>query len=182
LTRYTHQLVKRWGRIYYGLSVVLRPPGTLAIAIGWLALFTPNRAGTSAVVMPLAMYSAVEWANWAAILLFFGLGIWSVIVLGVRRSFLFRRLDDGLITSGPYALVRHPQFLSAIGITLFNALIHTGYRTSWLTPDNSNPLLNWALFTLALWVLSILEEWELVSHFGTEYSDYMQKVPRIFPN
>jgi protein-S-isoprenylcysteine O-methyltransferase Ste14 len=51
-----------------------------------------------------------------------------------------------------------------------------------MTPDYSNPMLNWALFTLALWLLPILEERELVSHFGTGYSNYMKKVPRIVPD
>ena len=182
LTRHTHQLGKRWGRIYYALSTVVRPLGILAIAAGWLALFTPYRPSPSAGVTLLVNYSVVEYVNWAAILLFFGLGVWAVAVLGIRRSFLFRRVDDPLITRGPYGLVRHPQFLSAVGITLFNALIHAGYGISWLSPNYSNPLLNWALFTLALWVLAILEERELISHFGEEYREYTKRVPRIFPN
>jgi hypothetical protein len=74
-----------------------------------------------------------------------GLGFRSVDVLGIRRSFIFRRLADGLIPHGPLAMVRHPQFLFAIGITLFNALIHTGYRTSWRMPNYSNPLPSRAL-------------------------------------
>jgi protein-S-isoprenylcysteine O-methyltransferase Ste14 len=182
LTRYTHQLGNRWGKSYYLLSVILRPLGILAIAAGWLALFTPYRAGTTVEVFPMVTYSSVEWVNWAAILLFFALGVWSVAVLGVRRSFLFRRVDDKLVTRGPYALIRHPQFLSAIGITLFNALIHTGFRLSWLSPDYSNPLLNAALFALSLWVLAVLEDRELETHFGEEYREYAKRVPRIFPN
>ena len=39
-----------------------------------------------------------------------------------------------------------------------------------MTPDYSNPVPNWALFTLALWLLPILEERELARRFGTEYS------------
>jgi protein-S-isoprenylcysteine O-methyltransferase Ste14 len=182
LTRYTHQLGKRWGSLYYIFSAVLRPVGVLAIAAGWLALFTPYRAGTTVEVTPLITHSAVEWVNWAAILLFFAFGIWSVIVLGVRRSFLFRRVDDKLVRSGPYALVRHPQFLSAIGITLFNALIHAGLQTPWFSPDFSNPLLNAALFALSLWILAVLEDRELESHFGEEYLEYARRVPRIIPN
>jgi protein-S-isoprenylcysteine O-methyltransferase Ste14 len=182
LTRYTHQLGNRRGRFYNLLSILLRPLGILAIAAGWLALFTPYRAGTGIVVNPLVTYSAVEWVHWAAILLCFGFGVWSVAVLGIRRSFLFRHVDDKLVTRGPYALVRHPQFLSAIGITLFSALIHSGLWVSWLGPDYSNPLLNAALFALSLWVLAILEDRELETRFGEEYREYARRVPRIFPN
>jgi protein-S-isoprenylcysteine O-methyltransferase Ste14 len=182
LTRHTHQLGTRWGKGYYALSTILRPLGIVAIAAGWLALFTPYRADTSVAVTPVVTHSAVEWVNWSAILLFFLLGIWSVAVLGIRRSFLFRRVDDKLVTSGPYTLVRHPQFLSAIGITLFNSLIHAGLRTSWFYPDYSNPLLNAALFAVSLWVLAVLEDRELEAHFGEAYREYARRVPRIIPN
>lgn len=182
LTRYTHQLGTRWGKLYYAISVVIRPLGVLAITVGWLALVTPYRAGDSAYVDPWATGTWVEIVNWLALLLFFGFGLWSVFVLGIRRSFLFRRVDDGLITRGPYRLVRHPQFLSAIGLTLFSCLVHAEIPMSYFSPRYANLGLNWGLFTLALWVLSILEERELVSHFGEEYRDYARKVPRIIPN
>ena len=42
-------------------------------------------------------------------------------------------------------------------------------------------LVNWALFTIALLVLSILEDRELGSHFGEEFKEYKGKVPRLFP-
>ena len=41
---------------------------------------------------------------------------------------------------------------------------------------------NWACFTLALWVLAILEEQELEAHFGEAYQAYARRVPRLFPN
>jgi protein-S-isoprenylcysteine O-methyltransferase Ste14 len=182
LTRHTHQLGRRWGKLYYGISMVIRPLGVLAIAAGWMALMTPYGAGRTAYVNLWATGTWAEIVNWAALLLFFGFGLWSVFALGLRRSFLFRRVDDKLVTRGPYGLVRHPQFLSAIGLTLFSFLIHSEYPMSYFGPQYANLGLNWALFTLALWVLSILEERELLSHFGEEYRDYMRRVPRIFPN
>ena len=41
---------------------------------------------------------------------------------------------------------------------------------------------NWALFTVVLWVLSILEDRELAAHFRGEYEEYARRVPRLFPN
>jgi len=38
------------------------------------------------------------------------------------------------------------------------------------------------LFSLSLWLLSILEEQELLSHFGDEFREYARKVPRLLPN
>ena len=96
----------------------------------------------------------------------------------------FRRADDNLITRGPYALVRHPQFLSAIGITFFSVRLYnpTGFaafgRAGYLHSLDAN----WALLTLALWVLAILEDRELAKHFGEEYEEYARRVPRVLPN
>ncbi|MBN1439347.1 MAG: hypothetical protein JW929_08065 [Anaerolineales bacterium] len=42
--------------------------------------------------------------------------------------------------------------------------------------------MNWSLFTLALWVPALLEERELVGHFGGAYRDYQGSVPCLFPN
>ena len=189
-TRYTHQLGKRWGRAYYGLSIAIRPLGVLLIAFGWLVLYAPSapeiwgpyvRSG----LLPLG--NAAEVLCWLAILLFFGLGVWAVIKLGFRRSFLFRHVDDPLITGGPYALVRHPQFLSAIGIAFFGALLYGPYAggpfSDYFYQDGlTYMLMNWAMFTLSLWLLAILEDRELTAHFGDEYREYAKRVPRMLPN
>ena len=180
LTRYTHQLGQRLGISYYLFSAVARPLGILLIAIGWLALYATE--APPFMHYPLGWLPQGNWsiAFWLGILTFFGLGMWSVVILGVRRSFFFRRFDDPLITHGPYALVRHPQFLSAIGITFFGIQLFNpveSFYTTFLSPQ-----MNWILFTCALWLLSILEDRELAAHFGTQYEEYAQRVPRLFPN
>jgi protein-S-isoprenylcysteine O-methyltransferase Ste14 len=181
LTRYTHQLGKRWGRLYYGLSLIVRPAGILLIALGWLALYAPGEEMYGYTLGWLPRKNFIDVLNWLAILLFFGLGIWSVIVLGIRRSFLYRHYDDPLITTGPYSLVRHPQFLSVIGLIFFGIqLFNPG--EFFLPFYYGNLGANWALFSLSLWLLSILEERELLAHFGDEFRDYAQKVPRLLPN
>ncbi len=127
--------------------------------------------------------SWTEVLCWAAIVLFAAFGAWSAVVLGLRRSFLYRRLDDRLVTRGPYSLVRHPQFLAAIGLTFFGVLL---FNPSEPPPYagvfyHSLPA-NWALLTVALWALSIVEDRELAAHFGDEYEGYARRVPRLFPN
>ena len=189
LTRYTHQLGKRWGRRYYLLSAGLRPLGVVLIALGWLALYSPGRHpyppfGLRALWLPHG--NATDVLCWLAVLGFFALGIWAVATLGLRQSFLYRHLDDRLITRGPYALVRHPQFLAAIGMSLFSALLFDpgAVVPFFLDPFGyfHSPLVNSVLLALAFWTLSILEDWELASHFGAEYEVYAARVPRLFPN
>lgn len=184
LTRYTHQLGQRWGTFYYALSVVVRPVGILLIGVGWMALYAPDYVR----VESFGWLPRGNWADvlcWIAIGGFFALGVWSVVTLGVRQSFLFRRVEDPLIIRGPYRLVRHPQFLSVIGMTFFVIRLFDPRLLYWSYDERVLATLldaNWALFAVALWVLSILEEQELQAHFGKAYMGYARWVPRLFPN
>lgn len=179
-TRYTHQLGSRWGNRYYLLSAIVRPAGVALIALGWLALYAID------IARPMnapGWFPRGDWLDvllWCAIGLFAALGLWSVIVLGLRRSFLYRRTDDPLVTGGPYSLVRHPQFLSAIGVVFFTIVLFN--PGSFWSIAYGDPGANWALFTLSLWALAIVEERELVLHFGEGYREYALRVPRLFPN
>jgi protein-S-isoprenylcysteine O-methyltransferase Ste14 len=187
LTRYTHQLARRWGSAYYGLSAIVRPVGILLIGIGWLALYAPDTG-----YMPPGMpsYGWLPWGSWtdilcwSAIAAFSAFGLWAVAALGFRRSFLFRHVDDGLVTHGPYAIVRHPQFLSAIGITFFTTRLFNPAEFPTLASGAYYHSLdaNWALFTVALWVLSVLEDRELAAHFGEKYREYAARVSGLLPN
>jgi protein-S-isoprenylcysteine O-methyltransferase Ste14 len=180
LTRYTHQLGMRWGGRYYLLSAVVRPAGVVLIALGWLALYAQPIPSPMNTPGWLPRGNWLDALHWLAIALFAALGAWSVAKLGLRRSFLFRRVDDPLITGGPYSLVRHPQFLSVIGMTFFVIqLYNPGEFWSTIYGD---PGANWALFTLSLWVLALIEDRELANHFGEGFKSYAQRVPRLFPN
>jgi len=188
LTRYTHQLAQRWGERYYLVSAFVRPLGVLLVVCGWMAV--------SAQPFGMAPQTLQDWLNvlgwhgrpsmlfWINMLrclgevISLGFGLWAVVMLGLRRSFLYRRLDDPLITRGPYGVVRHPQFLSAIGVTFFAAQIFPG--EFYFGPNVM--MANWALFTAALWLLALLEDRELATHFGAEYEKYARRVPRLFPN
>jgi protein-S-isoprenylcysteine O-methyltransferase Ste14 len=180
LTRYTHQLGSRWGRRYYTLSMLVRPLGIVLILLGWLALYVPQHPFGSFRPGLLPRQNEVDVLCWLAIAFFFALGLWSVATLGLRRSFLYRRTDDPLITRGPYRIIRHPQFLSAIGITFFGIQLFNPAGFSFALYGDLGA--NWSLFSLSLWVLSLLEERELVTHFGEAYRAYAQRVPRLIPN
>lgn len=179
-TRYTHQLGQRWGRFYYGVSAVLRPVGILFIGVGWMALYAPEYPFGSFLIGWLPRGEFVDVLSWVAMMGFFALGVWSVLTIGIRESFLYRRVEDELETKGPYRLVRHPQFLSAIGIIFFGIRLFNPSSFSFTVYGSLDA--NWALFTLALWLLSIEEERELRAHFGKTYEEYVRRVPRLFPN
>lgn len=189
LTRYTHQLGKRWGRFYYGLSAVIRPAGILLIAAGWLALYAPGnvpaplRTPRGYMLGWLPTRSPTEALAWLAVAGFFAFGVWALVTLGLRRSFLYRSVDDQLVTRGPYALVRHPQFLATIGMTFFATRVFQPQGFPFFAmPGYTHSIdANWLLFTLSLWVLAVLEDRELAAHFP-EYEAYARRVPRLLPN
>ena len=79
--------------------------------------------------------------------------------------------DDALLTDGPYAVVRHPRYLSVM----------TGI-TGWALAANHAGGYGVAVVSaLALLAISTLEERELVDRFGARYEDYRSRVPRFVP-
>jgi len=71
--------------------------------------------------------------------------------------------------NGPYRWVRHPLY--------FFCLIMI-----WFCPNLTlDRLLYNVLFTIWIYIGSLLEERDLVSLFGTEYREYQDKVPMLIP-
>jgi len=189
LTRYTHQLGRRWGAGYYIVSALIRPVGVVLLAAGWLALYAPTvLAGSRLFGRPVGWLprgNAWDVVWWAGVVLSCALDVWAILALGLRRSFLFRHVEDRLVTSGPYALVRHPQFLSTIALTFCSIRLFDPFAVPWGMLGGAvfyrSLNANWVLLALALWLLSILEERELVAHFGEAYRAYARRVPRLWP-
>jgi protein-S-isoprenylcysteine O-methyltransferase Ste14 len=101
-------------------------------------------------------------------LVFFGIGLLAKGWYDVYRA----SRDGRLATTGPYAAVRHPQYLG-IFIALLGQLIH------WPTI----PTLVLFPFIVAAYVhLAKREERELVSRFGENYLRYRAQVPMFWPH
>ncbi len=100
------------------------------------------------------------------------LGVWAIIVMGWRNvnvSPLIRR-DARLVTTGPYAVIRHPMY-SAVLLTLWALIIdrHSLFR---LTVG--------LILTVDLLVKIRYEERLLKNHFP-EYAAYMKTTERLIP-
>jgi len=77
-----------------------------------------------------------------------------------------------LAISGPYAKIRHPQYVGFI-------LIMAGFLVQWPT------ILTLAMFpilTIMYWRLALHEEREVEAELGEMYREYAAKVPRFIPN
>ncbi|MEJ5898358.1 MULTISPECIES: isoprenylcysteine carboxylmethyltransferase family protein [unclassified Aquabacterium] len=88
---------------------------------------------------------------------------WHVLYHAQRRH--------SLATSGPYARIRHPQYVAFVMILL-------GFLLQWPT------LLTLIMFPILLAMygrLAITEEAEMRARFGDEFERYAQKTPRFIP-
>ena len=110
-------------------------------------------------------FSALHIASYA----FLGFGFfllssaWNVLYHAQRRN--------SLATAGPYARIRHPQYVAFVMILL-------GFLLQWPT------LLTLVMFPLLLVMyakLSMTEEAEMRKQFGETYEAYALRTPRFIP-
>ncbi len=84
---------------------------------------------------------------------------------------LIHGAKGGLVTEGPYAFVRHPQYSG-----LF--LIMIGMLIQWPTIITA---LMFPVLVFIYYRLSKREEGEMIKTFGDEYKRYIEKVPMFIP-
>ena len=88
---------------------------------------------------------------------------WNVLYAAQR--------DHTLATTGPYARIRHPQYVAFI-------LIMLGFLFQWPT------LLTLAMFPILVWMyvrLARREEHEVRAEFGAAYARYAESTPAFVP-
>jgi protein-S-isoprenylcysteine O-methyltransferase Ste14 len=96
-------------------------------------------------------------------------GFW--LIAAAWRVLLAAARDDALATAGPYARVRHPQYLGFI-------LVMVGFLLQWPT------LATIVMFPVLVVVYSRLaqrEERDVRARFGAAYDSYAARTPRLVP-
>ena len=116
---------------------------------------------------------------------FFGGGVWTSIVAHVVSNGLMigglvlmgvgwrrvHRARGALVTDGPYAWIRHPQYAGLFLVTV-------GMLLQWPTLVT---LATWPLLFLIYRRLARREEREAEDRFGDAYRDYRARVPMFVP-
>lgn len=118
-------------------------------------------------------FDVMQQAGGGLILVGVFIRLWSVITLGKYfRTVIMVQKGHKVITSGPYALIRHPSYTGvlissagfAIGVgTLIGAILATA-------------IIFWSLIKRI-----DVEEKELSQKLGKEYKDYMKRTKRLLP-
>jgi len=134
-------------------------------------------AAVGQVVLAFVLYrqdanALLRNLSWAVLWISAILGWWPILWLrlrgGVAKGQSYIRTTQ-LVTSGPYALVRHPQYLagSLLGLGIAGVVQH------------------WIVTVLGVIVASIsyLGTWDedqaCLAKFSTDYEVYRQRVPRV---
>ncbi|HEY7168910.1 MAG TPA: isoprenylcysteine carboxylmethyltransferase family protein [Candidatus Binatia bacterium] len=153
-------------------SVSSRLSYAIPLALAGLLLSLRN------LPVPALQKRFLPFAAWpfvlAAVLTAAGLlfSVWARRYLGTNWSGAVT-IKEGheLITSGPYALVRHPIYTGLLLAILGSAMAIGEWRA----------VLAMALASLALWRKLRLEERWMLYQFGEAYQTYRRKVPALIP-
>jgi protein-S-isoprenylcysteine O-methyltransferase Ste14 len=104
---------------------------------------------------------------------------WTAKLLGIKSTVGYTELkpereksNGGLITSGPFSVVRHPSY-GAHSLILVGTFLITG-----ITAVGIMAIID---LLIAYFVTMELEERELLERFGDQYREYRMKVPKFFP-
>jgi len=103
--------------------------------------------------------------------------VYSVVYLRVNRK-------EGLVTSGPYRLTRHPQYLgmilSTLGLTSWSVwILNNTFGIGFLSPSQTIGV--WFIELFAYIFLAHIEELFLSRNYGETFEDYKSQVPLLIP-
>jgi len=174
-----------------------RITGIIAAILPLIQSIPPLWIWGGLMTIPLINYLVLMFTSsplnfFAAIFsLFFGGFIWELVIAAtglVMVAFsivhLRREKKAGLVRTGPYGLVRHPQYLGVILFTLTLTtrsywIITNTFGMSFLGPNET--LAVWFVTLLAYLILASIEELHLGKVFGVDYQNYRRDVGFMVP-
>jgi protein-S-isoprenylcysteine O-methyltransferase Ste14 len=114
----------------------------------------------------------LRWIGFALGLLSLAFWTWTQVTLDTRWSAQLQlRKEHSLVTSGPYARIRHPLYAAMFAWAIALALLTANWLFVAIT-----------VLTIAGTVVRVpKEEQMMLDSFGDEYRAYMQRTGRFFP-
>ena len=159
------EAVQREGRGMFIIRVVMG-----FVLLGWLILYAINPTWMKVLSVPFPNW--LRCLGFALGLASLGFWSWTQVALGKEWSpQLQLRKEHHLVTTGPYARIRHPLYTAMIGYGTSLALV----TANWL-------FIIFAIIAAGLTFARVpKEEQMLIQKFGENYKAYMQKTGRFFP-
>jgi protein-S-isoprenylcysteine O-methyltransferase Ste14 len=153
-----------------GKGVFIGRVAAFFLLIGWIVCYALNPPWVAGLRFPLP-----AWLRWLGFILGLGsLGLlaWTQVALGRQWSAQLQlRAEHHLVTTGPYARVRHPLYTAMFGLGAGFALLTA----------------NWVFALMAAVVVAGLmarvgkEERMMIALLGSEYTEYMRRTGRFLP-
>ena len=108
----------------------------------------------------------------------------GLVVLVYSIAHLRMKKKEGLVTSGPYRLVRHPQYfgiiLLTLGLTSWSVwILNNTFGIGFLSPSQTIGV--WFIQLLVYIVLASVEELYLAKNHGEAFESYTDQVPFLIP-
>ena len=159
------EAVQREGRGMFIIRVVMG-----FVLLGWLILYAINPTWMKVLSVPFPNW--LRWLGFALGLASLGFWSWTQVALGKEWSpQLQLRKEHHLVTTGPYARIRHPLYTAMIGYGTSLALV----TANWL-------FIIFAIIATGLTFARVpKEEQMLIQKFGENYKTYMQRTGRFVP-
>ncbi|WP_449274505.1 methyltransferase family protein [Kocuria carniphila] len=150
-------------------------PLTIFLLSGWLGERVPGQQSLD----HLSGHLWQELFGWEGDPHLNPLHLLSNVVIGVGLYLLYRawrvlytaQREGRLATTGPYARLRHPQYVGFLAVMVGFLLQSPTVLT----------LLMFPVLVVVYWRLGRKEEQVLTRQFGTAYQDYARRVPRFVP-
>lgn len=142
----------------------------------WLVLTDSNYANEVRFNAEFMLFASKEiWVG--RIIAFVGV---AVLLLAAAQFLWSRYKGSGLIQSGLYSRIRHPQFTGIILITVGLTVMVATYG-SYYPRNKFQDMGVWLLQVFGYIAIAKYEDWNLLKKFGDRYRQYQQKVPFLFP-
>ncbi len=108
----------------------------------------------------------------------------GLLILVYSIAYLRMMRKEGLVTSGPYGLVRHPQYLgmilSTLGFTSWSVwILNNTFGIGFLSPSQTIGV--WFIELFAYVLLAVIEEQHLSRKYGESFENYKSQVPFFIP-
>jgi protein-S-isoprenylcysteine O-methyltransferase Ste14 len=106
------------------------------------------------------------------------------VILGYSVAYLRMKKKEGLVTSGPYRLVRHLQYLgmilSTLGFTSWSVwILNNTFGIGFLSPSQTIGV--WFIELFVYILLAHVEEQHLSRNYGKTFENYKIQVPFFIP-